>query len=133
MTLDQMAARLAACPANAWLGLLPQNIDQSGLTVSIPVRPEMMGRSVAGAMHGGMAAAIIDTLCSYAWLTLHEGRVATVDMRVDYHRPVVGDRLLGKAQLVRAGQKIATADAQILSPDGTLLTSGRTVMIPYPA
>lgn len=133
MTLDQMTARLAACPANAWLGLTPQKIDESGVTVSIPVRPEMMGRSVAGAMHGGMAAAIIDTLCSYAWLTLNEGRVATVDMRVDYHRPVVGDHLLGKARLVRAGRTIATADAEILSADGTLLASGRTVMTPYPA
>lgn len=91
----------------------------------------MAGNPVTGAMHGGMAAAVIDALCSYAWLVNNSGYVTTVDMRIDFHRPIMVSRLIGKGRLVRSGRKIATADAEILDQDGALLASGRAVMIPH--
>jgi uncharacterized protein (TIGR00369 family) len=132
MTLGQISERLGACPANAWLGLVPTEIDEDSITFSIPVREEMAGNAVTGALHGGMLAAIVDTVCSFAWLSRNSGRVATVDMRVDYHRPALPGELIGKGRLVRSGRTIVTADAEITDSDGRLLVSGRAVMIPFP-
>lgn len=132
-TLDLIAQRLASCPANAWLGLIPQSIEPDGITFVIPVRPEMAGSPVTGAMHGGMTAAIVDTLCAFAWLAHNEGRVSTVDMRVDFHRPILGSVLTGTGRLVRVGRRIVTADAEIFDEAGILLASGRAVMIPFPS
>lgn len=132
ITLDHIAQRLAMCPANAWLGLIPEAIEDAGVLFRIPVRPEMAGSPVTGAMHGGMVAALIDTLCTFAWLAHNRGRVSTVDMRIDFHRPITADQLLGRGRLVRAGRKIVTADGEITALDGTLLASGRAVFVPYP-
>ena len=132
LTLDQIADRLAKCPANDWLGLVPIAVDANSVKFRIPVRAEMAGSPVTGAMHGGMLAALIDTLCSFAWLSHNAGRVSTVDMRIDFHRPAVNGELIGIGRIVRAGRKIVTADAEITDLDGTLLASGRAVMIPFP-
>lgn len=131
-TLEQIAQRLAVCPANAWLGFVPKSIEPDGITFAIPVRPEMAGSPVTGAMHGGMIGAIVDTLCSFAWLAHNEGRVSTVDMRVDFHKPILDRDLLGTGRLVRSGRRIVTADAEIFDRAGTLLASGRAVMVPFP-
>lgn len=132
LTLDQVAQRLAACPANAWLGLVPVAVDETGVTLAIPVRPEMGGNPKTGAMHGGMIAALVDTVCSFAWLTRNHGYVSTIDLRVDYHRPVMKDKLIGVGRIVRAGRRIVTADAEIADSDGNLLVTGRAVMMPFP-
>lgn len=132
MSLDQIADRLAMCSANVWLGLVPIAVDEQSVTFSIPVRPEMWGNQVTGAMHGGMLAALVDTLCSFAWLSRNRGRVTTIDMRVDFHRPALDSELVGIGRLVRSGRKVVTADAEITDLDGRLLTSGRAVMIPFP-
>lgn len=131
-TLEQIADRLVKCPANDWLGLVPIAVDANSVKFRIPVRAEMAGSPVTGAMHGGMLAALIDTLCSFAWLSQNAGRVSTVDMRIDFHRPAVNGELIGIGKLVRAGRKIVTADAEITDLDGKLLASGRAVMIPFP-
>ena len=132
-SLKQIAERLAACPANAWLGLIPTSIEPDGITFAIPVRAEMAGSPVTGAMHGGMTAALVDTLCSFAWLAHNEGRVSTVDMRVDFHSPILGKALIGTGRLVRTGRRIVTADARIFDETKVLLASGRAVMVPFPS
>jgi uncharacterized protein (TIGR00369 family) len=129
MNLDDVVKRIERCPANAWLGLKPIALDDDCVTFDIPVRPEMAGNPDTGAMHGGMIAALVDTLCSYAWLVQNPGSVMTVDMRIDFHRPILVSRLIGRGPLVRSGRRIVTADAEICDPEGMLLASGRAVMI----
>ena len=128
-SLEELDARIAASPYNAWLGLRAVAIDPAGVTLAADTRPEMLGNPDTGLVHGGVVSALIDATCSYAWLANEGGFVSTVDLRTDFHRPLPGGRVTIRADIVRAGRSIITVDGRITDADGRLVASGRAVMM----
>ena len=132
-SLEELAERIARAPFNSWLGLTPVAIDENGVTIEIETRPEMRGNTTTGFIHGGVVSAIIDAVCSYAWLAREGGLVSTIDLRTDFHRPVATGKVLVRADIIRAGKRIVTVDARVTDTAGRLLASGRAVMTPIEA
>jgi uncharacterized protein (TIGR00369 family) len=78
-----------------------------------------------GYTHGGILAAIIDTVADYA-IAAQLGRpVPTIDVRVDYHKAAMPGDLVAKARVVRMGSQYSTAEAYLYDKDGALVASGR--------
>ena len=125
-SLQDLATRIAASPFNSWLGLRPVAIDPDGVTLEVETRPEMLGNPDTQLVHGGIVSAIIDATCSYAWLASQGGLVSTVDLRTDFHRPMPAGIITIRADIIRAGRSIITADARITDKAGRLLASGRS-------
>lgn len=80
-------------------------------------------------MHGGILAALVDLGGLYAVLAAGGSAVATVDLRVDYHRPVSGETVRAVCRVIRLGGKVSSAGCEILGPGGELLASGRGVYL----
>ena len=129
LTAEQAQERILRSPFNRWLGLHVQSLDATRLVIHCPMRPELLGSPLTGAVHGGVLASLIDTSASLA-VMVHTGEsVATVDLRTDYHRPATATEFIVQAELVRLGRSIATADARIFDAAGALIASGRAVFM----
>lgn len=125
MDPEAMNERLATTPYGVWLGLRVLSRDGTRLKIEVPWRPEFVGTPGTRIVHGGILAAIIDTAGSYA-IAAELGRpVPTIDLRVDYHRPLGEETMSVDARPLRLGRSLATADVDIFNADGKLAVSGR--------
>ncbi|MCW3066694.1 MAG: hypothetical protein JWN32_3866, partial [Solirubrobacterales bacterium] len=82
-----------------------------------------------GTVHGGWAATLLDTVLGCAiQTTLPVGTTyTTLDLRVTFVRAITRDtgRVLGSAEVVHRGRRVATAEARLTAErDGRLLAHG---------
>ena len=91
---------------NHLLGFELVRVHRDGLTIQCRVRPELLNS--AGSLHGGVTASIADAAVGCALFRHFEGarRFTTVEMKVNYFRPVKEGRLLARSRLVRVGSTI---------------------------
>jgi uncharacterized protein (TIGR00369 family) len=68
-----------------------------------------------GFVHGAVIAAIVDTACGYASFTLMPPgvEVLTVEFKINFMAPAVGDRMIARGRVTRAGKTltVCTGDA----------------------
>ena len=77
-----------------------------GLTIQCRVRPELLNS--AGSVHGGVSASVADAAVGGA-LHHHFGetrRFTTVELKVNYFRPVTEGILRARSHLLRIGSSI---------------------------
>jgi uncharacterized protein (TIGR00369 family) len=123
-TPEQLNARLAKSPFNAWLKLAVTKIDADSIEMTAGWREEWVVNAERGYTHGGILAALVDVVADYAIAAKNGMPVPTIDLRVDYHRAAKGDmRCVGK--LVRLGSQFTTAEAYVYDASGALCASGR--------
>ncbi len=66
------------------------------------------------------------------WGQLGEGYsvpACTIDLRVDYLRPGIGERFELSAEVIRIGSRVASARMEFRGEDGTLLSTGTAAYI----
>jgi uncharacterized protein (TIGR00369 family) len=87
----------------------------------------------AGHLHAGMIAALLDTVCGFAAVTL-AGKVTATHFSMNCLRPAVGRRLIAKGTTVRAGRKQIFARAELFAENNqgerSLVATGETLMVP---
>jgi uncharacterized protein (TIGR00369 family) len=127
--IQQLRERLSRTAFAAWLNMTLESSDESGVVFLMPARPEILGSPSTKALHGGVVASLIDTAASYAVMARTGRSLATVDMRVDYHKPAIGAQYRIEGSIVRVGRTFATADARMYGEQGALLASGRAVLM----
>ncbi len=98
---------------NALLGLELVRVHRDGLTIQCRVRPELLNG--AGAMHGGVTASVADAAVGSALQNHFRGtrRFTTVEMKINYFRPVTEGRLRARSRLVRIGSKICVGQVDL--------------------
>jgi uncharacterized protein (TIGR00369 family) len=69
--------------------------------------------------HGGVTAALADTIGGAAAVSANGGVTPTIDMRVDYLAPATGGTLHAEAEVVRNGSNVATVEVDVTDDDGT--------------
>jgi uncharacterized protein (TIGR00369 family) len=98
--------------------------------VTFVVVPEEVHYNPIGVVHGGLAAALLDTAMGCAVQTkLPRGRAyTTLDIQVRYLRPLRREtgRVLCTGVAVHAGDKVATAEGRIVDEGGKLYATGTT-------
>jgi uncharacterized protein (TIGR00369 family) len=123
--IDRLQQLITRGPFNQWLGFRILKSDSEGLEVTATWREEWVVNPERRYTHGGILAAIIDTVADYV-IAAELGRpVPTIDLRVDYHRAAMPGDLTAKARIVRMGGQYATAEAYVYDKDGALVASGR--------
>ncbi|MGH6891777.1 MAG: PaaI family thioesterase [Dongiaceae bacterium] len=120
-------AILDRSPFISWLGLRVVALDheRSEITMTMPLRAELERGAGTRQFHGGPLAAFIDTVGDFAIGIAVGGGVPTVNLRVDYLRPAIGDALTATARVRRAGRTFAVVDIDVMQPDGKLVAVGR--------
>jgi acyl-CoA thioesterase len=84
-----------------------------GVTVHFPLTAEFFNSQ--GVLHGGITATLADEA---AWLAIehHFGKApncTTTELKVNYLRPITGDRAIARAYLVRAGKRLCVSRIDI--------------------
>lgn len=121
--------RIDVSPFQRWLGLKVTAVSDGTLSVSMPWKEDLISNPNPPTMHGGIHASVIDLLGLYAILTTGNVCMATVDLRVDYHRPAGPSDIRAEASVIKLGSKISTAETKIFGPTDKLLSSGRGVYL----
>ena len=87
----------------------------------------------AGHLHAGMIAALLDTACGFAAVTL-AGKVTASHFSMNCLRPAVGRRLIAKGTTIRVGRKQIFAKAELFAENDqgerSLVATGDTLMVP---
>lgn len=84
----------------------------------LPHQPALMQQH--GFFHGGLIATLLDTACGaavYSLLPADRGAL-TVEFKVNIMAPGQGERLVARAQVVRAGRTLTVCRADIFAVSG---------------
>lgn len=103
-----------------------------GVVVRMPFRGDLIAGDdeLAQYLHGGAIASLIDIAGTFAIIAAVGHDVVTVDLRVDYLRPVKSGDLVASARPVRVGRSLAVADVEVRGADGKLAAVGRGLFKP---
>jgi uncharacterized protein (TIGR00369 family) len=87
-----------------------------------------------GAVHGGLAATLLDSAMGCAvHSTLPEGKAyTTLELKVNYTRPITSEtgRILCEGTVVHRGGRVATAEGRVVAErTGKLLAHGTTTCL----
>ena len=95
-------------------------MSPGAVEISVRYRPELTQQH--GAMHGAVVAAIVDVACGYAALSLMPAgaEVLTVEYKVNFLAPAVGDRFIARGDVLRLGGRLAVCRGSVAAErDGT--------------
>jgi uncharacterized protein (TIGR00369 family) len=109
------------------IGIELLEIERGSATLRLDLRDELMRNG--GIAHGGVVASLIDTASAFAVMSgLEPGQTTTtIDLTIQYLRPLVKGQARATARVLRAGRRVAvvsvdvTSEAQVLA--ATALTS----------
>ena len=85
-----------------------------GVTVHFPLSPEFLNSQ--GVLHGGITATIADEAAWHA-IENHFAKptnCTTTELKVNYLRPIMGEKAVARAFLVRAGKTLCVSRVDIL-------------------
>ena len=133
-------------PFNKVLGIdiTKLDYDTAEAVTTFPMRPELIGNSAAGILHGGVTASVIDLTGGLSGLiscvkfyedapqeTLVEKltAMATIDMRVDYLRPGRGKDFTCKSRVIRAGSRIVVSKIDLFNEREIRIATGTATYI----
>jgi uncharacterized protein (TIGR00369 family) len=125
-------AILDASPFIASLGLKVVSVDHAKgeISMQMPLKPEFERRRGTRQFHGGPIAAFIDVVGDYAIGMLVGGGVPTINLRIDYLRPAIGQSITGIGLVRRQGRTVALVDIEITDEGGKLVAVGRGTYTP---
>jgi uncharacterized protein (TIGR00369 family) len=129
---------------NQTLGLKLTHVSPEGVTARITMRPELVGHYAYNRIHGGVISAVLDAMGSAAVMAAlaakhmdeapakrleRFAKLGTIDLRVDYLRPGIGDYFDIHAHCLRVGSRVGSSRMEFMGPDGTLMSTGAAAYI----
>ncbi|MCX7240144.1 MAG: thioesterase family protein [Burkholderiales bacterium] len=124
---------------NQVLGLKISSITPGKVVAHIDMKPELVGHFSFNRLHGGVISAGLDAMGGVAVMAaigarhmdepplqrLHRfSKLGTIDLRVDYLRPGIGERFELRAEVMRLGSRVGSTRMEFLGADGKLLSTG---------
>ncbi|MGA9883724.1 MAG: PaaI family thioesterase [Candidatus Acidiferrales bacterium] len=89
-------------------------LHRDGLTLECAARKELLNS--AGVLHGGVSATLADAASGVALHYLLGGHrpITTVEMKINYFRPVSNGRIFARAHMLRTGATLCVARVDII-------------------
>jgi uncharacterized protein (TIGR00369 family) len=124
---------------NQVLGLKITSLKPTQVIARIDMKPDLIGHFSFNRIHGGVISAGLDAMGGLAVMAaigarhmdetpmqrLHRfGKLGTIDLRIDYLRPGIGDFFELRAEVMRLGSRVASTRMEFLGADGKLLSTG---------
>ena len=112
MNLRQTRDFLKRVPFNTLLGMQIRRVHRDGVTIDCLVRDDL--RNSVGVAHGGITATMADAAVGIA-LQRHFGgnhRIATVELKINYFRPVKKGHILARSHLLRVGSTLCVGSVE---------------------
>ena len=124
---------------NQVLGLKITSLKPTQVVARIDMKRDLIGHFSFNRIHGGVISAGLDAMGGLAVMAaigarhmdetpmqrLHRfGKLGTIDLRIDYLRPGIGDFFELRAEVMRLGSRVASTRMEFLGADGKLLSTG---------
>lgn len=121
---EGLAERLARVPLHAHLGFRLGDVHDDGITVECQLRPEYGNTN--GVTHGGLTAALVDTAVgmSIAWHFRGQRTASTIELKLNYLRPLTGEFARARCHLLRVGKQVVVARIDVRDDEERLAASG---------
>lgn len=126
---EAYARQFAAHPLHRALGLRLEERRPGFARVSIEPGAATQG-GVAGGIHGGALAALVDVVTLAALFTEQRPDqlpAGTADLSITYLRPATGARVVAEGEVVKRGRQLAMIEVGIRDGEGRLCARGRTL------
>ena len=129
---------------NKVLGLKITTIGASQVRARMDMKPDLIGHYAHKRIHGGAISASLDAMGGLAVMAaigarhmdesptqrLHRfAKLGTIDLRVDYLRPGIGEFFELRAEVMRLGSRVASTRMEFYGADGTLLSTAAAAYI----
>ena len=126
-------------PFNRIIGFDIQLPKDGTAKLSFQMRDDLVGNFLRGMLHGGVISSSLDVvggLVAFVALldqnlvqSFDEGlerfsKMGTVDLRIDFLRPGLGDSFVATGSILRAGRRIAVTRMELHNDSGTLIAAG---------
>lgn len=124
---------------NRVLGLKITSLQSDRVCGRIDMKPDLIGHFSFSRLHGGVISAGLDAMAGLAVMAaigarhmdesplqrLHRfSKLGTIDLRVDYLRPAIGEYFELRAEVMRLGSRVASTRMEFLGANGQLLSTG---------
>lgn len=110
--LDELHRSFMSAPFNRLLGIeFGEYHDDGGVTLQLPL--DDRHQNGAGVVHGGVMLTLADAAVSYGIARSIGSRCTTVEIKINYLRPVTGGVLTARSHLVRAGRRLVVARGEV--------------------
>lgn len=124
---------------NQVLGLRITSVKPERVVATIAMKPDLIGHYAHNRLHGGVVSAGLDAMGGLACMAaigarhmdetpdqrLHRfGKLGTIDLRIDYLRPAIGEHFELRAEVMRLGSRVASTRMEFFAADGKLLCCG---------
>jgi uncharacterized protein (TIGR00369 family) len=89
------------------------DIEAGAVDIVLPFRDDLTQQD--GFLHAGIIATIADSACGYAAYTLMPAtaRVLSIEFKVNLLAPAVGERMIARGRVLRAGKTITVCRADV--------------------
>ena len=129
---------------NKVLGLKVIVLSPDLVECRIAMQPSLIGHAPTQRLHGGVISAGLDAIGGMAIMAGIASkfsdesteqrlqrctRVATIDMRIDYLRPGIGDFFILRGEVLRLGSRVGSTRMEFLGSDGRLLSTGAAAYV----
>ena len=129
---------------NRVIGLKITSLEPELVQGRVDMKPDLVGHFLHNRLHGGVISATLDAMGGLAAMAaigarhMDEGvmqrlhrfmKLGTIDLRIDYLRPAIGDHFDVRASVLRLGSRVASTRMDFRDAAGELLASGAAAYI----
>jgi len=126
-------------PFNKLIGMKIETLDLDKIGIRFEMRPELVGNFTRGNLHGGVISSVLDvTGGMVAWTGIMKkmegqsfdeiserfNKIGTIDIRVDYLRPGLGEYFIATGSTLRTGNKVSVTRMELHNDKGILISVG---------
>ena len=126
-------------PFNKLIGMKIETLDLDKIGIRFEMRPELVGNFTRGNLHGGVISSVLDvTGGMVAWTGIMKkmegqsfdeiserfNKIGTIDIRVDFLRPGLGEYFIATGSTLRTGNKVSVTRMELHNDKGILIAVG---------
>ena len=128
---ERIARALETVAFAKLLGLKLESIKPGEATLSLEIRDDFMQNN--GVVHGGVIASLIDSATAFSIIPLLEKdeRITTVDLTINYLRPLVSGTMKATARVLREGGRVIVTSADVFDPAGNLASTALSTYLRF--
>jgi uncharacterized protein (TIGR00369 family) len=126
-------------PFNKVLGLTVESMNLEHPSVKLMMRQDLIGNFIRGSLHGGVISSTLDFMgglvAFLGVLKTMQGqpvqamaerfaKIGTIDLRIDYLRPGIGEHFVATGYVLRTGKKVAVTRMELHNDERQLIAVG---------
>lgn len=126
-------------PFNKVLGLTVDSLNLDQPSVKLTMRQDLIGNFIRGSLHGGVISGTLDFMgglvAFLGVLKTMQGqpvqamaerfaKIGTIDLRIDYLRPGIGEHFIATGYVLRTGKKVAVTRMELHNDERQLIAVG---------